>query len=98
MVVHFNRLKLCPANVRSPSDSSQNTSYRQDGDVVDPPVNIGNPSLRRRGIPGSFVPDVVEYDEVDNLVISADGVERDVTNLAASSTEETSNTEGSLVT
>ena len=72
MVVHFNRLKLCPANVRSPSDSSQNTSYRQDGDVG---INIGNPSLRRRGIAGSFVPDVVEYDEVDNLVISADGVE-----------------------
>ena len=40
----------------------------------------------------------MEYDEVDNLVISADGVERDVTNLAASSAEETSDTEGSLVT
>ena len=42
-------------------------------------------------MPGSFVPDVVECDEVDNLVISTNGVEQDVTNL-------TSNTEGSLVT
>ena len=75
------------------ADSSQNTPYRQDGDVVDPPVNIGDPSLGQRGMPGSFVPDVMEYDEVDNLV-----TEQNVTNLAASSTEETSNTEGSLVT
>ena len=46
-------------------------------------------------MPGSFIPDIMKYDEVDNL---ADGVEQNATYLAALCTEETSNAEGSLAT
>ena len=95
VVVHFNRLKLCPASVRSSTDGLQNDSYRQDGDVVGPPVNIEDSSSRQRCMPGSFIPDIMEFDEVDNL---ADGVEQNATDLAASCTEETSNAEDSLAT
>ena len=95
MVVHFNRLKLCPASVRSSTDGLQYDSYRQDGDVIGPPVNIEDSSSRQRCMPGSFIPDIMEYDEVDNL---ADGVEQNATDLATSCTEETSNAEGSLAT
>ena len=51
MVVHFNRLKLCPASVRCSTDGLQNDSYRQDGDVVGSPVNIEDSSSRQRCIP-----------------------------------------------
>ena len=95
VVVHFNRLKLCPASVRSSTDGLQNDSYRQDGDVVGPPVNIEDSSSRQRCMPGSFIPDIMEYDEVDNL---ADGLEQNATDLAAPCTEEASNAEGSLAT
>ena len=95
VVVHFNQLKLCPASVRSSIDGLQNDSYRQDGDVVGPPVNIEDSSSRQRCMPRSFIHDIMEYDEVDNL---ADGVEQNATDLAASCTEETSNAEGSLAT
>ena len=95
MVVHFNRLKLCPASVRCSTDGLQNDSYRQDGDVVGSPVNIEDSSSRQRCMPGSFIPDIMKYDEVDNL---ADSVEQNATYLAALCTEETSNAEGSLAT
>ena len=95
VVVHFNWLKLCPPSVRSSTDGLQNNLYRQDGDVVGPPVNIEDSSSRQRCMPGSFIPDIMEYDEVDNL---ADGVEQNATDLATSCTEETSNAEGSLAT
>ena len=40
MVVHFNRLKLCPANVRGSLYCPQNSLYSsQGGDATSSPVN-----------------------------------------------------------
>ena len=99
MVVHFNRLKLCPADVRSPSRCLENTPHGQDGNVTSPPVNSKSSGLGQKHSPVILVPDVdeMEYNGVDNLVTDMDDMERSAANEGVSptgsaTTGETSNT------
>ena len=99
MVVHFNRLKLCPADVRSPSYCLENTPHGQDGNVTGPPTNSESSGLGQKHRPVILIPDVdeMEYNRVDNLVTDMDDMEQSAANEGVSptgsaTTGETSNT------
>ena len=46
MVVHFNRLKLCPTNLRSQLQSSQDSTHYQVDDVASHPERSGSAGTR----------------------------------------------------
>ena len=46
MVVHFNRLKLCPTNLRSQLQSSQDSTHYQVDDVASHPERSGSAGIR----------------------------------------------------
>ena len=54
--------------------------------MVGHPVNIKESISRQRSEPASFIPDLMESDEVDNSVMSMDCVKQNVTDLATSAT------------
>ena len=94
-----NRLKLCPADISSPSHCVQHTPHRQHSDVTGPPDNSGR---RQECRPMALIPDV--DDNGDSLMVDMEGVEPDgleqgvvgpptLTTESASTTEGTSTTE-----
>ena len=95
IVVHFNRLKLCPANVRGSSYCPQNSSHSsQGGDATSSPVNT---EISGSGDQVVLIPDDDER-VVNSPVLAAEGASTPENTSITGSTSTTGTTESAPAT